>query len=167
MKKVILIAIIAISSVSVNAQKFGIRTGAEFATVSAKFYGISVSDNETGFYVGVFSQIKLSDKINIRPEVLYVIIKDLDQIQVPILAEIGLSKKFNLVVGPSFGFLVNVEEGVKSFNFGADLGLSYDIFKGFLVEARYDLGLSNLSDDNEFDASLKLSGFQLGIGYKF
>jgi len=167
MKKIILMAIIAASSLGVNAQKFGIKAGVDFATAKAKFEGLTISENQTGFYVGVFTTIAASETFNIRPEVNYISIKDLDQIQVPILAEIGLSDKFNLLAGPSFGFLLNIEEGTKSFNFGADLGLSYTISENFLVEARYDLGLSNLSDDNEFDASLKLSGILVGIGYMF
>ena len=55
----------------------------------------------------------------------------------------------------------------KSFNFGAEFGLSYDLSKQFLIEARYNLGLSNLVDDNEFNATLKLHGLFVGIGYMF
>jgi opacity protein-like surface antigen len=62
---------------------------------------------------------------------------------------------------------LDVEEGTKSFNFGADFGLSFNISENFLMEARYNLGISNLADDNEFDASLRLSGILVGIGYQF
>ncbi len=167
MKKFVLAVIITASSISLNAQSFGIRAGIDFATATAKFDGLSVSENETGFYIGLFSKFNVSEKFDIRPEVNYVNIKDLDQIQVPVLAEIGLSDKFSLLAGPSFGFILDKEEGVKSFNLGVDLGLSYNISEKFLVEARYDLGISDLAEDNEFDASLKLSGFQIGIGYLF
>jgi opacity protein-like surface antigen len=153
--------------ISMNAQSIGVRAGADFATAKADFDGIKISDNETGFYIGLFTEIQASESLNIRPEINYIAIQDLDQIQVPVLAQFGLSEKFNAVVGPSFGFLLNTEEGEKSFNFGAALGLSFDISENFLVEGRYTLGLSNLVEDNEFDASLKLSGFQLGLGYKF
>ncbi|GGD45942.1 hypothetical protein GCM10011361_11130 [Muriicola marianensis] len=150
-----------------NAQSIGVRAGADFATAKADFDGIKISDNETGFYLGLFTEIEAAETLNIRPEINYISIKDLDQIQVPVLAQFGLVDKFNVVAGPSFGFLLNTEEGEKSFNFGAALGLSFDFSENFLVEGRYTLGLSNLVEDNEFDASLKLSGFQLGLGYKF
>ncbi|NER09442.1 Outer membrane protein beta-barrel domain-containing protein [Muriicola jejuensis] len=152
---------------SMNAQSIGVRAGADFATAKADFDGIKISDNETGFYIGLFTEIQVSESLDIRPEINYIAIQDLDQIQVPVLAQFGLSDKFNVAVGPSFGFLLNTEEGEKSFNFGAALGLSFDISENFLIEGRYTLGLSNLVEDNEFDASLKLSGFQLGLGYKF
>lgn len=167
MKKFLLVAIIAVGSINLNAQNFGVRAGVDFATATAKFDGLSVSENETGFYIGLFTNFNVSEKFDIRPEVNYVNIKDLDQIQVPVLAEIGLSDKFSLLAGPNFGFILDKEEGVKSFNLGVDLGLSYTISEKFLVEARYDLGLSDLVEDNEFDASLKLSGFQIGVGYMF
>ncbi len=167
MKKIIFTAIFATVMLTMNAQSFGVKAGADFATAKADFDGFKVSENETGFYLGVFTKIKVSESFNVRPELNYIGIKDLDQIQVPLLAEFGLSEKFNAVFGPSIGFILNTEEGEKSLNLGAALGLSYNISSKFLVEARYVLGLSNLVEDNEFDASLKLSSFQVGIGYQF
>ena len=167
MKKLILSTVIMTFVLNSHAQNFGLRAGADFATAKASFDGLSVSENETGFYIGAFTKIKVSESFKIRPEVNYISVKDLDQIQVPVLAEIGLSDKFNLLAGPSFGFLLDTEEGVKSFNFGAEFGLSYDLSKQFLIEARYNLGLSNLVDDNEFNATLKLHGLFVGIGYMF
>jgi hypothetical protein len=88
----------------VQARSVGVRAGADLATTKASFDEISVSDNETGFYIGIFTKFSISDSFKIRPEVNYISIKDLDQIQVPVLAEIGLSEKFHLFAGPRFGF---------------------------------------------------------------
>lgn len=167
MKKLLLSTVFTAFFLITNAQNFGIRAGADFASVKAKFDGFTVSDTETGFYIGAFTKFKASESFKIRPEINFISIKDLNQIQVPVFAEIGLSEKFNLLAGPSFGFLLDTQEGEKSFNFGAEFGLSYDISNKFLIEARYNLGLSNLVDDNEFDASLKLHGLFVGVGYMF
>ncbi|RED49990.1 porin family protein [Seonamhaeicola aphaedonensis] len=167
MKKIILTTVLLISIMSLYAQNFGMRAGADFATAKAEFDGFSISENETGVYIGLFARLNISESFKIRPETNYININDLDQIQIPILAEIGLSDKFNALAGPSFGFLLDTEEGSKSFNFGLDFGLSYDITKKFLVEARYSLGLSNLAGDDFFDASLKLHGLFVGVGYMF
>jgi len=167
MRKVVFVLVIALTTFGLNAQNFGVRAGVDLATAKAKFDGLSVSEDETGFYVGVYTKIEVSEGFNIRPEVNFVSIKDLDQIQVPLLVDFSLSDDFEVLVGPSFGFLLNTEEGMKSMNFGANLGLSYTIVENFLVEARYNLGISNLAEDNEFDASLRLSGFQVGIGFQF
>lgn len=167
MKNILITSVILLVTLSMNAQKFGLRAGADFATAKANFDGIKISDNETGFYIGVLTKFEMSESLNIRPEANFISIKDLNQIQIPVLAEVGISEKFNLMAGPSFGFLLDTEEGEKSFNFGLDFGLSYDITEKFLVEARYNLGLSNLVDDNEFNATLKLHGLFFGVGYMF
>lgn len=167
MKKIIL-SIVTLSFVmGASAQNFGLRAGVDIATAKAEFDGISISDNETGFYIGAFTRFEVSESFKIRPEANFISVKDLDQIQIPVLAEIGVSDKFNIMAGPSFGFLLDTEEGSKSFNLGLDFGLSYDITSQFLVEARYGLGLSNLAEDNEFDAKLKLHGLFFGVGYMF
>lgn len=167
MRKIILTLVLSLPIMSVNAQNFGLRAGVDFATAKADFDGISVSESETGFYIGAFTKFEVSEQFKIRPEVNYIVIEDLDQLQIPVLAEIGMSEKLNILGGPSFGFLLDTEEGGKSFNFGLDFGLSYNFTKQFLVEARYNLGLSNLVDDNEFNAKLKLHGLFVGIGYQF
>ena len=167
MKKAIITALIFGGILGLNAQKFGVRAGAEFATAKVDFEGIKISDNETAFYIGVFGRMEISETFSIRPEVNYVAVKDLDQVQVPILAEITLIEKLRGQVGPNFGFILDSEEGTKSFNLGANLGLSYALSQKFFVEARYNLGFTNLSDDETFDASLKLSAFEVGLAYGF
>ena len=167
MKKFILLAIIGVITLDTYSQNFGVKTGVDFATAKAKFDGLTLSDNETGFYIGLFTKLSVSENFNIRPEANFISIKDLNQIQIPVLAEIELSDKFDILAGPSFGLLLNSEEGEKSFNIGLNFGLSYNITEHFLIETRYVLGISNLAEDNEFDASFKLSGFQVGIGYLF
>ncbi len=122
MKKLFLTTVISVFILNLNAQNFGLRAGADFATAKAEFDGIGISANETGFYVGAFTMLEISDSFKIRPEVNYISIEDLDQIQVPVLAQIGLSDKFNALAGPSFGFLLDSEEGAKTFNFGLDFG---------------------------------------------
>jgi len=168
MKKIILAFVFFVFIMSMNAQNFGVRAGVDVATLKADFDGFSVSDDETGFYIGAFTKLKVSEKFKIRPEVNYISVKDLDEIQIPVLAEIGVSDKFNIMAGPSFGFLLDPEEGEKSFNFALDFGLSYDILENLLVEARYSLGLSNLVDsDYYFDTKIKLHGLFFGLGYTF
>lgn len=165
MKNIVLTSVIFVLAFSLNAQIFGIRTGADFSTAKADLGGINLSENQTGFYIGAFTKIKVSEKFTIRPEANYVNIKDSELIEIPILAEYGISEKFNLLAGPSFGFLMDTADDENSFNLSLDFGLSYDITKHFLIEARYELGLSNLT---KYDgANLKLHGLFVGIGYMF
>jgi opacity protein-like surface antigen len=176
MKKLILVSLIVFTIVTTSC--VGVRAGANFAS---ERYGYSYSDlavvpkvsntntsSETGFYVGAFlTDLDVTDKLQIQPEIDYLSVKDLDQIQVPILAKYNFADSFNAYAGPNFGFILDTPEGLNSFNLGLDLGVSYDINENFLIEARYDYGLSNLLENGDSDNYIKLSNFQVGICYRF
>lgn len=169
MKKITLsiIAILAFGYVSAQENKFGLKAGADFASLHGKFDGNSYSESETGFYAGVFADIGISDKFHVQPELLYVSVNDLNQIQVPILAKFSLVEDLSLLAGPNFGFLLDAGEGSKTLNFGLDLGLSFDLNENFSLDGKYNFGLSNLVEGGNSDFSTRLSGFFFGLGYKF
>ena len=131
---------------------------------------VSSTSSETGFYIGLAFYddfLQLSDDFSVQPEVNFLIIEDLNQLQVPVLAKYNFADGFNAYAGPNFGFLVDAPNGIKSFNFALDAGLSYDITDNFIIEARYDYGLSNLLDNAIGDSSVKLRNFQVGLAYRF
>lgn len=128
----------------------------------------TTTSSETGFYVGLFfTDIPITDELELQPEVNFVAIKDLNQIQAPVLVKYNVAESFNILAGPNFGFLLDTSEGIKSFNLALDLGVSYDLSEDFLIEARYDYGLTNLLENGDGNNSIKLSNFQVGIGYRF
>ncbi len=169
MKKLLFAAVAVIAFGSVNAQetKFGVKAGLDFASSKIKVGGLSANGSETGFFIGGFADIGVSEKLHVQPELLYVSVKDADQINVPILLKYSISEEINILAGPSLGFLMDTGEGVKSFNYGATLGGSYDIDENFVVDLRYDIGLANLLEGGDSDNSFKLSGIFLGVGYRF
>jgi len=162
-----LIAIFAFGYVSAQDTKFGLKGGADFASMHHKFDGNSYSESETGFYVGGFVDIAVSDKFHVQPELLYVSVKDLNQIQVPILAKFTIVEDLSLLAGPDFGFLLDAGDGSKTLNFGLDLGLSFDLNENFSLDGKYNFGLSNLVEGGNSDFSTRLSGFFFGLSYKF
>lgn len=170
MKKLLLSAAIAVLGLtSVNAQdaKFGVKAGADFASIKAKANGISVSVSETGFYVGGFAEINISDAFTFQPEALYVSIKDLDQINIPLMAKFGVSEKLDVLAGPALGILLDTADGVKSFNYGIEAGAAFNITEELFAEARYNLGLANLIENAPSGVSNKINGFFIGLGYRF
>lgn len=170
MKKLLLSSILAVLLVAnLNAQdsKFGLKAGADFASMKFKAEGDNLSSSETGFYIGMFAEIGVSDSFTFQPEVLYVSVEDLNQIAIPLLAKFPVSEEFNILVGPSLGIILDSDEGMKSLNFGAEAGAAYDFSEDFFIEARYNLGLANLIEDAPSGYSVKLSGFFVGVGYRF
>lgn len=94
MKKLMLMAAFAVFGLTnVNAQEtsFGVKAGVDFASNKVKFDGYSASGSETGFYVGAFAEIGVSEKFAVQPELLYVAVSDLNQIALPIMAKFMVS----------------------------------------------------------------------------
>jgi len=172
MKKVILSAVAILAFGFANAQDsksitFGAKAGFAALSAEAKFMGASATTTDSGFFVGGFAEIAISESFGFKPELLYVAVGDLNQIQVPLHATYEIAKGFGLLAGPNVSFITDAEEGTKSFNYGVDFGASYDITENLVVDARYNLGLANLVEDGDSDNSLRLSGFYVGVGYRF
>lgn len=153
MKKIILIAIIAICSVSLNAQNFGVKAGVDFASARVDGFG---STSETGFFVGAFTSFNLSDKIMLQPELLYVNVKDLDFISLPLLVKFSVAEKFNLLAGPSLTYFLDAED--EEFQLNLDLGVSFDVMENLDINAKYSYMLNK---------DWGVDGFFIGLGYKF
>lgn len=169
MKKIILSSLLVLAMSFTYAQKtqFGITTGVDFASAKLKFPGGSSTESETGFYVGGLVDIAASDKFHVQPELLFVFIKDSKQLQLPILAKLFLAEKFSVLVGPDFLFDLDGDSaGTKSMGVGFDFGGAYDIGKNFSIEAKYNLGITNLLKDAPNGFSGKINGLFVGLGYK-
>lgn len=121
----------------------------------------------------------------------------LGYINLPVMVKYYATPALSFQAGPQIGFLVSAEneydivsnfedfeinesgtedvkDELKKISFGLNFGLGYDISSSLFVQARYHLGLSDISDyddqDEEFEVDfekLKNQSFQLSLGYKF
>lgn len=162
MKKLFLAALLVAGTFFANAQetRFGVRAGADFASTKVKytnpFTGASdtASASKTGFFAGGFIELGITESFAVQPEVLYVAISDSNMLSVPVLAKYSFGS-FNLLAGPGLNYLLDAEED--EFKVNIDLGASYDITENFDAEARYSIGMGDVS----------VSGLFVGVGYKF
>ncbi|MDI1256263.1 MAG: porin family protein [Flavobacterium sp.] len=168
MKKLLFAAFLLTATLS-NAQdmKFGVKAGFASLSSKVKVAGISANGSDSGFFIGAFAEMPLSETFAFKPELLYVAVGDVNQIQLPLHLKYTIAEGFGLLAGPNLGFITGAEDGMKSFNYGVDFGASYDISEMLVVDARYNLGLANLVEGGDSDNSLKISGFYVGLGYKF
>lgn len=114
----------------------------------------------------------------------------LGYINLPLMIKYYATPKFNLEFGPQIGFLISakvdadytvyvdgmavpgsesidVKDQASSVDFGLNFGLGYDFTEKFSAGVRYNLGLSNVYDQEGSDASAKNSVFSVAVGYKF
>ncbi|MFT6843349.1 MAG: opacity protein-like surface antigen [Psychroserpens sp.] len=99
----------------------------------------------------------------------------------------GVTDKLFLEFGPQLGFLLSgeskyeetyggettsetedIKEFTNSIDFGLNFGVSFDIAENIMIAARYNLGLSNIIDEEDGDdEKLQNSVFSLSLGYRF
>ncbi|MBV7267923.1 porin family protein [Winogradskyella luteola] len=185
MKKSLLLTVIAVLGLAnVNAQnvEFGAKAGLNFASI----YGDNTSDIGfvTAYNFGLMSEISISEKFSFQPELLYsgigYSIDDesdddtvaLNYLTVPLLGKYYLTERFSVEAGPQVGFLLSakqestdVKDAFKTLDFGTSLGLGYKLDSGLNFSARYTLGLSDISESEDFSNNTGV--LQLSIGYFF
>ncbi len=167
-----------------NAQAqiaLGIKGGLNFAQLDVE--NISV-DNKTGYHGGAFLLFKMS-KIGIQPEILFskqgtanpISDFNFDYINIPVILKLYLMAGLNLQAGPQFGFLttaelednlnntVDIKDLYKTTDVSVALGLGWDLPFGLTIDARYNLGLSDIDDDASVP-STKNQVIQVSVGYK-
>lgn len=181
MKKILIVLTALAGSFAMQAQglDFGIKAGANFAN----FSGDVDTDGITSFHAGAVVELNLVPTFSIQAEGLFSsqgatykntaldIAQDIDlsYISVPVMAKFYvLPEKLSLMAGPQFSFLVDEAEeafDTKSFDLAAGVGAELKIIAGLFAQARYNVGLSNVSDNDEID--IKNNVFQLSVGYYF
>lgn len=187
MKKVLLAAVAVLGFTFANAQetKFGAKAGLNISNFTG-----DVEDNSSkvGFQVGVFAEIKVSDKFAVQPELAFSALGakfdagtdvnyNMNYIVVPVMAKYFATEKLSLEVGPQVGFLmsakakadsdsVDVKDFFNSTDFGLNLGAGYDVAENINIGLRYSLGLSNIAKDSG-DQKVGNSNIALALGYKF
>lgn len=142
-------------SLTENKMRAGLVAGAEFG------YGFS---SQMGISVGVLYSMqgcKIEDEFN----------KDylkLDYINIPVLFNYDVIPGLAIKAGPQLGYCVKHGPGSEwnNLDFSVPLGLSYEV-SNFVIDARYNLGLSNVIQmmGRDGDESLRNSVIQLTLGY--
>jgi hypothetical protein len=192
--KRILFFIIVSSSLTISAQNSkkdeGITFGLKGGLNVSNFIG-EVNNNtfRTSVHIGIFSEIMISDKFSLQPELLYsgqgfsgsatpgFSRSKYDYINLPVLAKIYIAKKISIEAGPQLGFLVSAKEKTdndnvsisnqKTVDFSLNLGLAYDLKNGIFFQTRYNLGLSNINSGANANAvKYTNSVIQLSVGIK-
>ena len=189
MKKILVVAVLMLSSVSTFAQhavgSFNLqpKVGVSIANLT-EFKG---TDPRVGVVAGVEGEYQASDIISVSAGVLYSMqgakgnignsndaTNRLDYINVPIMANVYVVKGLAVKLGVQPGF--NVSNKIKKNNLNAvdnpikaqsvdvsiPVGLSYE-YSNFQLDARYNWGVSKALKWSD----AKNSVFQITLGYKF
>ena len=197
MKKVLFVAAMMFSSVATFAQhavgSFNLqpKVGVNIANLTE----VKDSDPRIGLAAGVEGEYQASDIFSVSAGVLYSmqgakqeysVLKQtfkntykLDYINVPIMANVYVTKGLAVKLGVQPGFLVSSttkaeantflgtgsstnDIKAKSVDFSIPVGISYE-YNNFQLDARYNWGLTKVFENYK----AKNSVFQITLGYKF
>ena len=176
-KTILLFSIVVINCISFGQRiDIGIKGGVNFSRLEIP--EISTSQ-KTGYHLGVYSLFKFG-KFGLQPEFVFsqqgskVDLGNWDAkyINIPVILKLYLAAGFNLQAGPQFGFLNkaeldgnSIEDNLKKSDVSLGLGLGWDAPIGLKFEARYNMGLTDNSDDPAY-ATIKSQVFQLSLGFR-
>ena len=190
MKKLLLSSVMVAIGFTVSAQtSFGAKVGLNIASLSGD--DVSDLDSRASLHIGGVAEFEISEKFSFQPELLYSaqgakISEDgfdatfkLDYINIPLIAKYYVTDGLSIEAGPQVGFLLSSKlkvefdgesetediEDMSSIDFGLSFGLGYKLESGINFGARYNLGLSNISEED--DSDVKNGVFQISVGYFF
>jgi hypothetical protein len=181
MKKNFLIILILLANISINAQTtemtFGLKSGINMSKYTPDVYvgnsRIVEYQGKIGFYIGGYSNIKISEKFRVQPELLFsnqgtkrvfedisvsdsngilIGISDIEEtinesvISLPIILQYFVNNKFNLEGGIQLGYVMNRKQETTKDPFGLNQGNNSQ---------------NNNTDYDKFDL-----GLNIGLGYK-
>lgn len=142
--------------VSHTKMKFGLVGGAEFGYMIADQFGVTAGLLYT--MQGSAYDVEKSENLN------------MDYLNIPILANYYIIPGLAIKAGIQPGILTrakvddyDVKEAYKSLDIAIPMGISYE-FSDFVIDARYNLGITNIVDHG--DAKVRNSVIQFTIGYK-
>ena len=189
MKKLFLMAVMALASVSSFAQH-AVGTFSIQPKVGLSLANVTKGDGDirVGAVAGAEFEYQVSDIFSLSAGALYSMqgckgevegidaTVKLDYLNIPILANVSVAKGLAVKLGIQPGFNVTSKvsaenggtkvstelDGIESVDFSIPIGLSYEI-NNFVIDGRYNLGVSKIMDGSDS----KNSVFQLTLGYKF
>lgn len=185
MKKVYLLTFMVMAGSALYAQNFGLKGGLNLATIDNN-QGGSI-ENRVGFHAGGLVNIPVTPQIAIQPEVVYssqgakYLVGNnekhslmLNYVNIPLMVQAAVGSGFYAEAGPQLGLLTSVadkvndvetnffsKEDFKSTDVSLGFGVGYKGMKGLGIDARYNLGLTNIN--NVGTAKIKNNVLQVGL----
>ncbi len=193
MKKVITCVAVILATMGAKAQstvgEFSIQPKVGMSISSLT--DIDDSKSKIGFVAGAEVRYQFHPIIGVEGGLLYAMqgVKvdqeldpqiNLEYVNMPIMASFNVYKGLFLRTGVQFGFLTkseieasgqglkgegDIKDNTESVDISIPFGVSYE-YKGFVLDARYNLGL-NKTFDSDLDLDSKNSVFNISLGYRF
>ena len=182
MKKIV-VAVVAMLAIGTSsfAQGFGWGVKAGLNVSGMNNTGL---DSKTGLTAGVFVDYRFNDWIGMSADLLFSregamlksggdkYIAKTNYLNLPILAKFYVLDQLAFNIGIQPGVLLSGKDtaftttnNYKSFDFAFPVGVSYEFFNKLILDARYNIGVANISAGE--GGKVHNNVFALTLGYRF
>ena len=167
----VLVLILGIGAIKAQDKSFGFSFGYQYVGAVVDGGGFSGFDGASGYYIGVFKNIHIVEKLSFQPEVLFSQAfssgEKMNQIMLPLLLKYEMSEGFSIQGGPLVGIAIESVPGVKSFGIAFAIGAAYDFSESMFLSVRYAFGVSNQLEDQVFPGITgRYNYIQAGLAYR-
>ena len=194
MKKLMMIAVMAIFAMTASAQninrevgaftlqpKVGLALGSFSGEYITTVGGDTKPKTRVGFIAGVEGEYYIAEWFGAALGLSYAqqgwkvqgVTDKLDYLNVPLVANFYVARGLALKTGVQLGFLMNAKEGDKDIkdicnktNFSIPIGISYEI-SNVILDIRYNIALSKCNKNATDNYKFRSDLVQFTIGYKF
>lgn len=179
MKKILLsVSTLLLIAVTAQAQtRFGLKGGANFANLKVSEGDVDESfDNKIGAYGGIFLNSPFGPGLAVQPELVFSMEGakmddeklNLTYVNLPVMFQLHAAG-FVAETGPQVGFLLSAEaagedvkDEVKKIALAWGLGAGYRLPGGLGLNARYNIGLSNIAKESD-ETKVRSNVLQVGL----
>jgi hypothetical protein len=163
MRKLFFVSLFVIAFANAQSVKLGVKVGLNYANLESSKVQ---TDAITSYHAGLVAEVKVLDSFSVQPELLYStqgatyknaveeFKNELGYLSIPVVAKFNLNEQFSLELGPQASFLLSERRKFEpndsnTFDFSGVAGLNLKITESIFVNARYVLGLTEVSKDAE------------------
>ena len=194
MKKMMMMAVMAIFAMTASAQKtlhekgtitLQPKVGLALGNFSGEYTKLAGDDDpkmRTGIIAGVEGEYYINDWFSAAAGINYAqqgwkrndVTVKLDYLNVPLTANFYVAPGLALKTGAQLGFLMSakaddedVKDVIEKLNVSIPVGISYE-FSSFVIDARYNVAIIKCNKyDNGTDDKQRSDLVQITLGYKF
>ena len=199
MKKTALSLTLLLFTITAFSQTgFGIKAGGMIATKTVGDLDRNLELKKASYLGGVFYSIPFNKRLGLQLELLYankgisereqfLIREDLHYLNLPIMLQYAITKRFGVELGPEVGYLLEQKQifnfgthprspAQKSFDMAINLGVNYALVEKVFLSLRYNFGIyDTIKPFNEFspdrppqeDPFTGNRTLQFSVGYHF
>jgi len=190
-KTFLLVFILSLCTVSFSQKvNFGLKGGLNASRLEVENYDEDAIESRLSFHVGGLAHVHINRNWAVQPELIYSsqgMIQELgnrefewkvNYVNVPVMVQYMFNGGLRIQAGPQIGFLTSSsiedqesgisrknDDDLKSIDVSLPVGIGYLSPSGFGVDARYNIGLTDINDAGANDIRNRV--FQVGIFYQF